>query len=273
MLEVIEGKPPLPRLLRAVRARPVRGRPPGGLGGGQRPGATLGGVQPDARQQRRDALERPAHPRSRRRLVPLDGHTPSRPARSCARGRRRRRARRRRARAGHAARRRHRRRRQRGRVPGRTVKAAFSGVANPVLTAEHLGVGLSLRGACRRPAAGLGAAGFIVLRRHRVHGRTPPARLALPLRRVVWPVPAVQARQRATSPAASSGIEAGVGDEHDIEQIRAGSERVTDGDRCFLAIEEQRVVASVLDALRRRRSSSTSRTALPTAPAARPSRS
>jgi NADH:ubiquinone oxidoreductase subunit F (NADH-binding) len=42
-------------------------------------------------------------------------------------------------------------------------------------------------------------------------------------------------------------IEAGYGDELDIEQIQGWLIRVTDGARCYLATQEQRVVASVLE--------------------------
>jgi len=42
-------------------------------------------------------------------------------------------------------------------------------------------------------------------------------------------------------------IEAGYGDELDIEQIQGWLGRVTDGARCYLATQEQRVVASVLE--------------------------
>lgn len=41
-------------------------------------------------------------------------------------------------------------------------------------------------------------------------------------------------------------IEAGVGTQRDIDDIGYWAARVTDGNRCFLAVEEQQVVASIL---------------------------
>jgi NADH-quinone oxidoreductase subunit F len=43
-------------------------------------------------------------------------------------------------------------------------------------------------------------------------------------------------------------IEAGGGDERDLDVIGHWLERVTDGSRCYLAAEEQRLVSSVLRA-------------------------
>ena len=43
-------------------------------------------------------------------------------------------------------------------------------------------------------------------------------------------------------------IESGVGDDSDIGAIGGWLERVTDGNRCYLAVEEQLVVSSVLRA-------------------------
>jgi NADH-quinone oxidoreductase subunit F len=43
-------------------------------------------------------------------------------------------------------------------------------------------------------------------------------------------------------------IERGIGDDSDVDVIRGWLGRVTDGSRCFLAVEERLVVASVLDA-------------------------
>jgi NADH-quinone oxidoreductase subunit F len=43
-------------------------------------------------------------------------------------------------------------------------------------------------------------------------------------------------------------IETGVGDDDDLRGITGWLGRVTDGNRCFLAVEEQQVVASLLQA-------------------------
>ncbi|MGI9644327.1 MAG: hypothetical protein ACR2O6_03350 [Ilumatobacteraceae bacterium] len=45
--------------------------------------------------------------------------------------------------------------------PGRTIKAVLSGVANPVITGDHLAAGISYEGSAA-VGAGLGSAGFIV---------------------------------------------------------------------------------------------------------------
>ena len=74
LLEVIEGRDPLPRLLPPYEL----GLFATGLGDrlGGRCSAGLGScrVQPDGRQQRRDAGVRRAHHGQRRGVVPLDGH-------------------------------------------------------------------------------------------------------------------------------------------------------------------------------------------------------
>src|SRR5699024_9859358 len=48
-----------------------------------------------------------------------------------------------------------------GVAPGRSVKAVFSGVANPVVTADHLDIPLSYEGFAG-VGSGMGAAGFII---------------------------------------------------------------------------------------------------------------
>jgi NADH-quinone oxidoreductase subunit F len=42
-------------------------------------------------------------------------------------------------------------------------------------------------------------------------------------------------------------IEAGAGDERVLAELASWLRKVTDGNRCYLAVEEQRVVASVVD--------------------------
>jgi NADH:ubiquinone oxidoreductase subunit F (NADH-binding) len=128
---------------------------------------------------------------------------------------------------------------------GRHVKAVLSGVANPVLTSDDLGVGLSYE-AMRAAGSGLGAAGFFVLddtacmvkTAHLVSrflyvescGQCPPCKLG-----------------SEDITARLERIDAGIGDELDIEQIQGWLGRVTDGARCYLATQEQRVIASLLE--------------------------
>ena len=80
-----------------------------------------------------------------------------------------------------------------GLVAGRSVKAVFSGVANAVVTAARSRRAGELRGLPGdRQRHGLGRVHR--LRRHDVHGRRRVPLLAVPVDRVVRPVPAVQAR-------------------------------------------------------------------------------
>lgn len=130
--------------------------------------------------------------------------------------------------------------------PGRAVKAVFSGVANPVVTADHLDVPVSYEGLASVGSA-MGAAGFIVyddtacmvdaacrLSRF-LHvescGQCPPCKLG-----------------SGEITTRLERIEAGAGTDGDIAAIGGWLERVTDGNRCYLAVEEQVLVSSVLRA-------------------------
>ncbi|MBX7161631.1 MAG: hypothetical protein K1X95_15190 [Acidimicrobiia bacterium] len=129
---------------------------------------------------------------------------------------------------------------------GRSVKAAFSGVANPVVAASALDAPVSYEGLAAAGSA-MGAAGFTVYddtacmvaaaaRFSRFLyvescGQCPPCKIG-----------SGQITERLER------IEAGEGDDGDIGEIHLWLERVTDGSRCFLAAEEQRVVSSVLRA-------------------------
>lgn len=133
-----------------------------------------------------------------------------------------------------------------GPLGGRTVKAVFSGVANPVITAAHLDTPLDYE-AFRAVGSGLGAAGFAVYddtacmvevarqfsRFLYVEscGQCPPCKLGSE---------AITARLER--------LEAGIATDQDVGEIGYWLGRVTDGNRCYLAVEEQQVVASVLAA-------------------------
>ncbi|QGG94889.1 NADH-ubiquinone oxidoreductase-F iron-sulfur binding region domain-containing protein [Actinomarinicola tropica] len=133
-----------------------------------------------------------------------------------------------------------------GMSAGRSVKAVFSGVANRVVTAAHLDVPVSYEGFAAI-GSGMGSAGFIVYddracmvdAAYRFSrflsvescGQCPPCKLGssaitLHLQR----------------------LETGGGDESDLAGIARWLQKVTDGNRCFLAVEEQQVVESVLRA-------------------------
>ena len=129
---------------------------------------------------------------------------------------------------------------------GRAVKAVFSGVANPVVTADQLDVALSYEGFTAL-GSGMGAAGFIVYddtacmvdAAYRMSrflyiescGQCPPCKLGS------GEITTLLER-----------IETGAGEDTDIARIQAWLDRVTDGNRCYLAVEERLVVSSVLRA-------------------------
>jgi NADH-quinone oxidoreductase subunit F len=133
-----------------------------------------------------------------------------------------------------------------GVAPGRTVKAVFSGVANPVITAEQLDTPVSYEG-FTAIGSGMGSAGFIV------HDDTAcMVDAAYRFSRFLY----VESCGQCPPCKMGSGeitmrlqrIETGDGDDRDLEVIGHWLGRVTDGNRCYLAVEEQRVVSSVLRA-------------------------
>lgn len=129
---------------------------------------------------------------------------------------------------------------------GRTVKAVFSGVANSVITAADLDVPISYEGFSAIDS-GLGSAGFIVYddttcmvdAAYRFSrflsiescGQCPPCKLGSSA--------ITEHLER---------IETGVGREADLEVIAGWLPRVTDGSRCYLATEERELVGSVMRA-------------------------
>jgi NADH-quinone oxidoreductase subunit F len=128
--------------------------------------------------------------------------------------------------------------------PGHNVKAVFSGVANPVLTAKELDVPLSYEG-FQAVGSGLGTGGFIVYdddaclvevarqfsRFLAVEscGQCPPCKLG-----------SLEITARLDR------IEGGVATEADIAEIGGWLEKVTDGNRCYLAVQERVLIASIL---------------------------
>ena len=133
-----------------------------------------------------------------------------------------------------------------GMAPGRTVKAVFSGVANPVVTAADLDVSVSYEG-FESVGSGMGSAGFIVYddtacmvdAAYRFSrflsiescGQCPPCKIG-----------------SGEITKLLDKVRSGEGTDHDLAAMGGWLARVTDGNRCFLAVEEQRVVSSVLRA-------------------------
>lgn len=133
----------------------------------------------------------------------------------------------------------------RGVGPGRTVKAGFSGVANPVVTEADLDTPVSYEGFAAI-GSGMGAAGFIV------HDDTAcMVDAAYRFSRFLSVESCGQSRPpckigSSEITARLERIETGRGNEDDITAIHGWLDRVTDGNRCYLAVEEKLMVSSVL---------------------------
>jgi NADH-quinone oxidoreductase subunit F len=133
-----------------------------------------------------------------------------------------------------------------GLLDGRSIKAVFSGVANPVVTESNLDVPVSYEG-LQSVGSGMGAAGFIVY-----DDTTCMVDTAYRFSRFL----SVESCGQCPPCKLGSGeitvhlenIERGVGTESDLQGIVRWLSRVTDGARCYLATEERLVVASILDA-------------------------
>ncbi len=133
-----------------------------------------------------------------------------------------------------------------GLAEGRAVKAVFSGVSNAVLTAEHLGTPLTYED-FQAAGSGMGAGGYIVY--DDTACMVEVARLFsrfLAVESCGQCPPCKMGSQAITERLAR--IEAGAGTEQDVAEIGGWLDRVTDGNRCYLAVEERVVVASVLRA-------------------------
>ena len=133
-----------------------------------------------------------------------------------------------------------------GVADGRSVKAVLSGVANPVITADQLDVPVSYEG-MEAIGSGLGSAGFIVY-----DDRTSMVEVARAVSRFLWvescgQCPACKLGTGAITEVLER-LERQRGTDDDLEQIGSWLTRVTDGNRCYLPVQEQRVVASLLRA-------------------------
>jgi NADH-quinone oxidoreductase subunit F len=130
--------------------------------------------------------------------------------------------------------------------PGRSIKAVFSGVANRVIVEPNLDVPLTYE-ALAAVGSGLGSAGFIVY-----DDTTCMVDAAYRLSRFL----SVESCGQCPPCKLGSGaitehlerIETGAGRDADIDAIVGWLPRVTDGSRCYLASEESQLVGSVLQA-------------------------
>ncbi len=127
---------------------------------------------------------------------------------------------------------------------GRSIKAVFSGVANAVLSADGLDAPLSYEGLAG-VGSGMGSAGFIVY-----DDTTCMVEVAYLYSRFLSIESCGQCPPCKIGSSAITGhlerLETGVGDDSDLAGIARWLTRVTDGNRCYLAIEEQVVVSSIL---------------------------
>jgi NADH-quinone oxidoreductase subunit F len=131
-----------------------------------------------------------------------------------------------------------------GPPPGRTIKAVLSGVANGVLTAEHLEAPMSYEGLAKVDS-GLGSVGFIVY-----DDTADMVAVARAVSRFLYVESCGQC------PACKFGtgevtayldrIATGEGTDHDFDVIGARLDIVTDANRCYLGAQEQLVIGSLL---------------------------
>jgi NADH-quinone oxidoreductase subunit F len=128
--------------------------------------------------------------------------------------------------------------------PGRSVQAVFSGVANAVITAAHLDAPVSYEGLVAA-GSGMGSAGFIVY-----DDTACMVEVARELSRFLYVESCGQCRSckfgTGEITRTLDTIAAGDGTDHDIEVIGARLLSVTDQTRCYLAAEEQIMIASIL---------------------------
>jgi NADH-quinone oxidoreductase subunit F len=133
-----------------------------------------------------------------------------------------------------------------GSLPGRSFQAVLSGASNPVLTADQLSTPLSYEG-MEAAGSGLGAAGFAVY-----DDTACMVELARSVSRFLYVescgqcFPCKWGTGEITD--ALDKLRTGRGSRDDLERIEARLDVVTDANRCFLPVEERRVIASLLAA-------------------------
>lgn len=133
-----------------------------------------------------------------------------------------------------------------GVAPGRSVQAVFSGVANAVITHEHLDAPVSYEGMAA-VGSGMGSAGFVVY-----DDTACMVEVARELSRFLYVESCGQCRSCKFGCGEITrnleGLMAGEGSDRDIEVIGARLRSVTDQVRCYLASEEQIMISSLLRA-------------------------
>ena len=130
--------------------------------------------------------------------------------------------------------------------PDRQVKAVFSGVANAVVPEPLVDVPLSYEG-LNAIGSGMGATGFIVY-----DDTACMVEVARQFSRFLW----VESCGQCPPCKLGSGeitqrlerLEAGAADIEELSEVGAWLSKVTDGNRCYLAVEERLAVGSILGA-------------------------
>ena len=128
--------------------------------------------------------------------------------------------------------------------PHRTLQACFSGVANGVITADQFDVPVAYE-TLAAIGSGLGSAGFVLY-----DDTACMVEVARALSRFLYVESCGQCRSckfgcsEITS--ALQSLTDGTGDDHDIGVIGARLRSVTDQVRCYLATEEQVLISSIL---------------------------
>lgn len=133
-----------------------------------------------------------------------------------------------------------------GPLPGRTIKAVFSGVSNAVITGADLDAPASYEG-LKAIGSGLGAAGFIVY-----DDTADMVAVARMWSRFLY----VESCGQCTACKINSGeitrrlerLEEGLASISDVNEIGGLLQKVTDQNRCFLPEEEQTIVSSIMRA-------------------------
>jgi NADH:ubiquinone oxidoreductase subunit F (NADH-binding) len=131
-----------------------------------------------------------------------------------------------------------------GVAPGRSVKAVLSGVANPVVTADQLDVPCSYEG-MESIGSGLGAVGFTVF-----DDTTSMLEVAEMVSRFLYvescgQCPACKLGCGEITDLLTRLVE-GSALADDLEELAFRLKSVTDGNRCYLPVEEQQVIASLV---------------------------
>lgn len=128
--------------------------------------------------------------------------------------------------------------------PGRTVKAVLSGVANPVITAADLDVACSYEG-MEEIGTGLGAGGFMVF-----DDTTSMLEVAHMISRFLYVESCGQCPACKLGCGAATDLLqellAGTGDENDLDTLAFRLRTCTDGNRCYLPVQERGVILSLL---------------------------